>query len=176
MAEAMQEWREVADRVRNTLLPIAVGTRTSHFLALAAAQDPDAINLIKLACYEYDRFRAEHAMAGRMFVLYGMCLGIPDGDPRWQTWERHHATAVRNADVALLGLRSAAARLQALLDAYDTAMSFPSGSPARIAWIKEAQSLTRSAIHGVTTAAVMVRLMCRAVLREYIAVCMLLGR
>ncbi|KAF8704933.1 hypothetical protein HU200_031177 [Digitaria exilis] len=206
----MQEWREVADRVRNTLLPIAVGTRTSHFLALVKAanlklsthlnfsrvilrgdtdpeiiyaaiprlppQDPDAINLIKLACYEYDRFRAEHAMAGRMFVLYGMCLGIPDGDPRWQTWECHHATAVRNADVALLGLRSAAARLQALLDAYDTAMSFPSGSPARIAWIKEAQSLTRSALHGVTTAAVMVRLMCRAVLRQYIAVCMLLGR
>ncbi|KAF8663055.1 hypothetical protein HU200_055647 [Digitaria exilis] len=33
----MQEWREVADRVRNTLLPIAVGTRTSHFLALVKA-------------------------------------------------------------------------------------------------------------------------------------------
>ena len=81
-------------------------------------------DLIERARFQFDLFRGRHAMAGHFFALYGAHLGLLQGDPLWQTWEGHHATAIQNADGALQRLRFAAASCQALVDAYATARSF----------------------------------------------------
>ncbi|CAL4965380.1 unnamed protein product [Urochloa decumbens] len=133
------------------------------------------VGLIESARLQFENVRRSHASAGRAFVLYGAGLGLlQQGDPRWQTWEGHHAAAIQNADGALLGLRLAAASCQAAFDAYLMSTSFPHGSPAWAAWLSAGQSLMLRAVYGVTTAANMVRLMRRAVLPEYIAVSMIL--
>ena len=108
-------------------------------------------------------------MAGHFFALYGAHLSLLQGDPLWQTWEGHHATATQNADDALQGLRFAAASCLALVDAYATARSLHPWSPAWIAWVSAWQSLALRATSGVTKVVFMVRLMRRAVLAEYVA-------
>ena len=113
-------------------------------------------------------------MADRVFAHYGAHLGLLQGDPLWQTWEGHHATAIQNADGALQRLRFAAASCQAMVDAYATARSFHPWSPAWIAWVSAWQSLALRAACGVTKAVFMVRLMRRAVLAEYVAAYMVL--
>ncbi|RLM92423.1 hypothetical protein C2845_PM08G04870 [Panicum miliaceum] len=92
------------------------------------------------------------------------------------TWEGHHATAIHNADGALQGLRFAAESCQASVDAYAMALSFRPRSPPWIAWISAGQSLKLRAVSGVTKATLMVRLMRRAVLAEYVAAYMILSR
>ncbi|RLN24043.1 hypothetical protein C2845_PM07G01180 [Panicum miliaceum] len=133
-------------------------------------------DLVERARFQFDLFRGRHAMAGRIFALYGAHLGLLQGDPLWQTWEGQHATATQNADGALQGLHLAAASCQALVDAYVMALSFPPRSPAWVAWISAGQILTLRAVSGVTTAALMVFLMRRAVLVEYVAACVVLRR
>ncbi|RLN25703.1 hypothetical protein C2845_PM07G01130 [Panicum miliaceum] len=133
-------------------------------------------DLIERARFQFDLFRGRHAMAGHIFALYGAHLGLLQGDPLWQTWEGHHATAIQNADGALQGLRFAATSCQASMDAYTMALSFRLWSPPWIAWMSAGQSLTLRAVSGVTKAVLMVRLMRRAVLAEYVAAYMVLSR
>ena len=117
-------------------------------------------------------------MAGHIFVLYGTRLGLlqGDGDPMWQTWYGHHATAIQNADGALQGLQIAIVSCQARVDTVAMADLFPPRSPAWFAWVSASKSHMLRAVYGVTLAANMVRLMRRAILLEYIAVSMLLNR
>jgi hypothetical protein len=61
-----------------------------------------------------------------------------------------------------------------LVDAYATALSFRPWSPPWIAWISARQILALRAVSGVTKTVLMVRLMRRAVLAEYVAAYMVL--
>ncbi|KAG2586904.1 hypothetical protein PVAP13_5NG091100 [Panicum virgatum] len=128
-------------------------------------------DLIERARFHFDLFRGRHAMAGHFFALYGAHLGLLQGDPLWQTWEGHHATAIQNADGALQRLRFAAASCQAMVDAYATARSFHPWSPAWIAWVSAWQSLALRATSGVTKVVFMVRLMRRPCFTNQIDAC-----
>jgi hypothetical protein len=129
------------------------------------------IGLIERARVEFEALRWSHAMAGHIVSLYGARHGLLQGDPLWQTWEGHHATAIQRGQVALRALDDAAASCQASDDAKVMAMSFPDSPPACVAWAAADESLMRRAVSEVTTARDMVLLMRDAVILEYVAAC-----
>jgi hypothetical protein len=129
--------------------------------------------LIDRARVEFEALMRGHAMAGHIVSLYGARRSLPLR--WWQTWKRHHATAVHNAEEVMWRLHNAAASCEAVGDAIAMARSLPHQSPAWVAWSSEAESLVRNTHSVLTTARNMALLMRDAVILEHVAACNVLN-
>ncbi|KAF8704934.1 hypothetical protein HU200_031178 [Digitaria exilis] len=189
----MEEWRELARTVPDTLLRVAKGTigvlgavdsahqqlaaivhvvrslRRSDGLGAINWDDarhyPEAIPTLDDARRELVRILELYSVAKQVFVLYGTCLGA-EVHPLWQTWAGHGGETFGHGFRALRSLRSAASHARASRDALLMALSCPPRSPDWRDWISAALNLWRRAIWAGTKASVAARRMRDAVTVE----------